>query len=336
MHRSQIWICFSVGTVFDAGLYYKDYDPRQPRYHELASDFISYFPHQGSSQWTVLTSTWASMLNTMPGGCASSYPHSGYSDYSSIPCCLELVMVTDPRIFEQFSLDASSTIAACPYNDSYDHTTCELTCEKNEVLLNSSDQFFYGGSTPQPGDDLPLNNVIDANYGTSQSNHGYDFFTIWFHELWHFMGFPHQDEVPNCYTDNNSIAHNDLPKNTRRGINSSDECWFAKLYCNDFMPPCDSKVKAEDVGDIRAVSISNFPNPFLSTTRIRYHLPHFGDAKIHVVDALGRVVDEIPIGEVSGGMDGYVEYSPKELPPGVYRAVLEQGGEVSSLSLVFK
>ncbi|MBX2818500.1 MAG: T9SS type A sorting domain-containing protein [Rhodothermaceae bacterium] len=66
----------------------------------------------------------------------------------------------------------------------------------------------------------------------------------------------------------------------------------------------------------------NFPNPFISTTTLRYSLPKTMDVRLAVYDLLGREITVLAEGAQEAGI--YTEaFDGAQMPPGVYFARLE-------------
>jgi hypothetical protein len=70
---------------------------------------------------------------------------------------------------------------------------------------------------------------------------------------------------------------------------------------------------------------ANYPNPFSSTTALRYSIPRAGRVRITVKDLLGRVVAVLADKEQASG-SFTVFFDAMRLPSGVYRATLEACG----------
>jgi hypothetical protein len=77
----------------------------------------------------------------------------------------------------------------------------------------------------------------------------------------------------------------------------------------------------------------NFPNPFNSTTHIRYTIPEAGKVTLTVYDLLGN--------EIAILLDRYQEigeydviFQPKELPSGIYFYQLHSGDFISTKKLI--
>jgi len=74
------------------------------------------------------------------------------------------------------------------------------------------------------------------------------------------------------------------------------------------------------------LSISNYPNPFNSSTTLKYHLPVTGDVRLSVFDLSGRLVEELFSGRQPAGEYHYL-WSGQSLPSGVYFIRLQSGDQ---------
>ncbi|MDD5539560.1 MAG: T9SS type A sorting domain-containing protein, partial [Candidatus Marinimicrobia bacterium] len=75
-----------------------------------------------------------------------------------------------------------------------------------------------------------------------------------------------------------------------------------------------------------ALQLSNYPNPFNSSTTLKYHLPETGDVRLSVFDLSGRLVEELFTGRQSIG-DYHYLWSGGNLPSGVYLISLQAGDQ---------
>ena len=70
-----------------------------------------------------------------------------------------------------------------------------------------------------------------------------------------------------------------------------------------------------------------FPNPFNSTTTVRFSLPWEGDACLKVYDLAGRMVEELIKGRLQPGRYSF-SWKADGLPSGLYLIELESGNEI--------
>ena len=70
------------------------------------------------------------------------------------------------------------------------------------------------------------------------------------------------------------------------------------------------------------LGILNYPNPFNSSTTVKYHLAETGDVRLNIFDLSGRLVEELFSGRQSAG-DYHYLWSGGNLPSGVYFLNLE-------------
>ncbi|MCA9759566.1 MAG: T9SS type A sorting domain-containing protein [Candidatus Eisenbacteria bacterium] len=82
---------------------------------------------------------------------------------------------------------------------------------------------------------------------------------------------------------------------------------------------------APPVTDLVEPTIRNYPNPFESSTRIRFDLPEDGTARLSVYDVTGRQLGVLFDGETSAGTHE-VEFQGKDLPTGLYLYRLDTSG----------
>ncbi len=76
-------------------------------------------------------------------------------------------------------------------------------------------------------------------------------------------------------------------------------------------------------------SLSNYPNPFRSTTTLRFHLLQAAHARLAVYDLLGRLV-AVPVDEYLSSGDHHALFNAHALPAGVYFYSLTVGGTAVS------
>jgi hypothetical protein len=79
--------------------------------------------------------------------------------------------------------------------------------------------------------------------------------------------------------------------------------------------------------------ISNFPNPFNSSTRITYSIPYFSPVTIDVLDFLGRKIQTIVKTEKESGVYTY-NWNPENLSTGIYFIRFSAGNFNRILKLV--
>ncbi|HUF08770.1 MAG TPA: T9SS type A sorting domain-containing protein, partial [Rhodothermales bacterium] len=71
----------------------------------------------------------------------------------------------------------------------------------------------------------------------------------------------------------------------------------------------------------------SYPNPFSSTTTVRYEVGEATSVRLEIFDVLGRYVSTLVDGRVSPGVHETV-FVANGLPAGVYLARMEIGGRV--------
>ena len=77
----------------------------------------------------------------------------------------------------------------------------------------------------------------------------------------------------------------------------------------------------------------NYPNPFTSSTVIRYYLPVDEEVELSVFDVLGRKVETLVSGFKSSGWHEQ-SFEAKNLPVGVYFYTMSQGAEKITQKMV--
>ena len=79
----------------------------------------------------------------------------------------------------------------------------------------------------------------------------------------------------------------------------------------------------------------NYPNPFNPTTTIAFSLPARSRVRLDVIDILGRTVDGLDLGQLSGG-DHHIEYNATGLASGVYfyRLETDHGSQTRKMMLL--
>ena len=80
--------------------------------------------------------------------------------------------------------------------------------------------------------------------------------------------------------------------------------------------------------------LKNYPNPFNPTTTVDYYLNESGNIKMDIYDIAGRIVDEVINGYQMGGHHS-VNWSPSNLPSGLYYAVLQQGSNIDRIEIMY-
>jgi len=75
-----------------------------------------------------------------------------------------------------------------------------------------------------------------------------------------------------------------------------------------------------------ALKLNNYPNPFNSSTILRYHLSETDDVRLSVFDLSGRLVEELFSGRQSAG-DYHYLWSGRYLPSGIYFISLQAGDQ---------
>jgi hypothetical protein len=104
---------------------------------------------------------------------------------------------------------------------------------------------------------------------------------------------------------------------------------FGIYDCSEYFSVPYDKPDAPEVYTL----LTNYPNPFNSSTTITYNLPHPEDMSLIVYDQLGREVSNLFEGHNQAGMHS-VAMSADELPSGLYFIRLEAEGKVDVRKIV--
>jgi len=80
---------------------------------------------------------------------------------------------------------------------------------------------------------------------------------------------------------------------------------------------------------------ANWPNPFNSSTCIRFYMPVSGSVSLDIYNSMGQKVHTLANGMVSSG-DHESIWQAQNLPSGVYVARLKAGGQVKTQRLIYQ
>ena len=88
---------------------------------------------------------------------------------------------------------------------------------------------------------------------------------------------------------------------------------------------------AQDVLPQDVVLHSNYPNPFVGTTRIMLDLPEAAEVTVTVMDMLGRTVQQTDAGRLPAGKHHEIAVDGRSLSAGAYpyRVVVRTGNKSS-------
>ncbi|MFZ1256295.1 MAG: T9SS type A sorting domain-containing protein [Saprospiraceae bacterium] len=125
-------------------------------------------------------------------------------------------------------------------------------------------------------------------------------------------------------------------------------------YAQSGLTGCDIKIDGIRVGNSWATSvlavltsvssgesaskfrIENYPNPFQSSTKLKYQIPTKGFVKLHIYNSAGIHCAEL-INEVKEGGDHEIVWNAKQFPAGVYSCKLQfNGQEINNKLLLIK
>jgi hypothetical protein len=77
-----------------------------------------------------------------------------------------------------------------------------------------------------------------------------------------------------------------------------------------------------------SVLVQNYPNPFNASTEIRYRLPADTQVRLDVFNVAGQLAERLVDGHQAAG-EHLVEWTPADLPSGVYFIRLQAGGQMA-------
>jgi hypothetical protein len=92
-------------------------------------------------------------------------------------------------------------------------------------------------------------------------------------------------------------------------------------------------VGIDDPDESNFLSLSNYPNPFSNSTRIRFTIPHKTNVSIKIFDVYGKQLAQ-PVSNVYDAGIHSVVYDASHLKAGVYFARLQAGNQLESLRMV--
>ncbi|MBK7028338.1 MAG: T9SS type A sorting domain-containing protein [Bacteroidales bacterium] len=100
----------------------------------------------------------------------------------------------------------------------------------------------------------------------------------------------------------------------------------SSLVSNTYTEIKDAKLQAPVIEySMPALKLSNYPNPFTTSTTLAYYLPNSGDVNIAIFDYNGRQIREYKIGEVAQGYHS-LTIEGSGLTPGSYFCKLSLSG----------
>jgi hypothetical protein len=176
----------------------------------------------------------------------------------------------------------------------------------------------FGGSIVAGG--------VFAQAGDSTVN----YITYWDGVTWNPMGSGMEDWVWSLKVHNGSLFAGGMF--TAAGGKGSGYIarWDGGLVSVPYVP----------IGPSGLTLASGYPNPFVSTTTIRYNLPARGIVSLGIYDVLGRRVATLAEGDKPAGWNSVVwsglDARGNPVPAGVYFARIKHGGhtEAQKITLV--
>lgn len=110
-------------------------------------------------------------------------------------------------------------------------------------------------------------------------------------------------------------------------LNGHTDIAFTNLYTTAFVDTAGFTGVEEDMSPSRDIIISNYPNPFSSSTQLKIKTTGYDHPLLKIYDAIGREVSDLT-SQISRNASPQVVFNGRNLPGGVYYARL-QSGQVS-------
>ncbi|MBS1914573.1 MAG: T9SS type A sorting domain-containing protein [Bacteroidetes bacterium] len=245
-------------------------------------------------------------LNEAAAKWASLCPGEGPNREYDGSCCLEVVWSTGDAQMGKNEGDLENA-AAATYIGTYksDPTApqnCQTNCGTSRMYINQQRRHTGLDEAGRPKFFLITEpDALGAIPPISQNYHYIDAYSMFLHELGHWLGFNHTaEEDANgdlCYHQGIMDA-SDYPDGWslgRRDLSPDDVCMFKKLYC------CESTKAGVEEEPTQALSFAVLPNPArdMITLILQADLPR-RPLTVRLVDARGAVVREVHRMESTG------------------------------------
>lgn len=111
------------------------------------------------------------------------------------------------------------------------------------------------------------------------------------------------------------------------------DMWILKLDRTGNGPGTAGIPEPDDNRNKGFTLFQNHPNPFSQSTCIRFILPEPGFVTLAVLDTFGKIIETI-ISEKRPAGEYQVEWTAKNLPPGIYFYCLQEGGRTATKSFI--
>ena len=95
----------------------------------------------------------------------------------------------------------------------------------------------------------------------------------------------------------------------------------------------DPSLAVEELQSTKSIVVTNFPNPFITNTTIRYELLYSGNVNLSLMDANGRLVKQLFTGYKQHGTYLF-ELRASDLSSGLYFIKITAGDEVNYHKIV--